>query len=862
MTKRKSNLPLFSAALVLALASQAQAEPGQSQEITFALPPMPLGDALRQVARETRRNLVVDDELIAGKTAPAISGRFTADQAVDKLLAGSGLSSRTVDGTVIISGPREAAVDTTAADPSKAAEDIVVTGSRIRGAPVASPVIRLTQDAMRDRGESTVAEAARTIPQNFGGGQNPGVGNNVPAASGVNVGSATTINLRGLGSDATLTLINGHRLSYSASRQAIDISSLPLGAVDRIEVVPDGASALYGSDAVAGVANIILRRDFDGIETSARVGGATDGGDFEQRYGVVGGARWGGGGFIATYEFGRTSAIVGKDRSYTAKQSPGLTLFPKLQNHSATLSAHQALGGNLSFEVDGLYNDRRSDSSYALNPAGDVTLSGARFLYHVKSFVVAPTLRFSPGLNWRFFLTGSYGQDHTFYDVTSYFSGLVFKSVGNCYCNSGKSAEVGGDGTLLRLPAGSVKLAAGAGYRGNRLVRFNGADADTNIAKSQNSYYAYGELSVPLVAPEQGIRFVDRLQLSGALRYEHYPRVATVVTPKVGLIYAPGPDADIKASWGRSFRAPTLYQQYEASLAVLDYPASLGGVGFPPNATALTLEGGNPDLKPERATSWSATLGLHPRNLDGARLELSYFNTRYRDRVVAPITFLSQALSDPLYADRLTFNPSAALLDAIIADATSFGNATDAPYDPNNVAVFIDNRNVNAGFQRIRGGDLLFSYTKSLAGNGGVLSADLNATYLESEQQLDSTQPILPMAGIIFHPPHVRARADLNWTNGPLTLTGGTTYIGGVKDTRQNPSVRIDGMTTFDLTLRYQDKSATGWQRGLGATLTIQNLFNAKPNRIATTRPSDAPYDSTNYSAVGRFVAASLVKKW
>ena len=83
MTKRKSNLPLFSAALVLALASQAQAEPGQRQEITFALPSMPLGDALRQVARETRRNLVVDDQLIAGKTAPAISGRFTADQAVE-----------------------------------------------------------------------------------------------------------------------------------------------------------------------------------------------------------------------------------------------------------------------------------------------------------------------------------------------------------------------------------------------------------------------------------------------------------------------------------------------------------------------------------------------------------------------------------------------------------------------------------------------------------------------------------------------------------------------------------------------------------------------------------------------------------
>ncbi|MFX4466449.1 TonB-dependent receptor plug domain-containing protein, partial [Acinetobacter baumannii] len=89
----------------------------------------------------------------------------------------------------------------------------------------ASPMIRLDQKDMRDAGQSSVAEVVRNIPQNFGGGQNPGVGNNVPAASGINVGSASTINLRGLGSDATLTLLNGHRLAYNGSRQGIDVSA-------------------------------------------------------------------------------------------------------------------------------------------------------------------------------------------------------------------------------------------------------------------------------------------------------------------------------------------------------------------------------------------------------------------------------------------------------------------------------------------------------------------------------------------------------------------------------------------------------------------------------------------------------------
>src|SRR3546814_10273297 len=102
----------------------------------------------------------------------------------------------------------------------------------------------------------------------------------------------SALNLRGLGPDATLTLFNGHRVAYDAIGQGVDISAVPLAAVDRIEVLTDGSSALYGSDAVGGVANVILRRDYDGAVASARVGGATDGGDFEQQYNLVTGRRW------------------------------------------------------------------------------------------------------------------------------------------------------------------------------------------------------------------------------------------------------------------------------------------------------------------------------------------------------------------------------------------------------------------------------------------------------------------------------------------------------------------------------------------------------------------------------------------
>lgn len=140
-------------------------------------------------------------------------------------------------------------------------------------------------------------DVIRAIPQNFSGGQNPGVGANLPGGKNLDVGGGASINLRGLGGDATLTLLDGRRLSFDAALQSVDVSAIPFGAIERIEIVPDGSSALFGSDAVAGVANIILRRNFDGLETTARLGGSTDGGRRKTRRSVADGffLAWGNG---------------------------------------------------------------------------------------------------------------------------------------------------------------------------------------------------------------------------------------------------------------------------------------------------------------------------------------------------------------------------------------------------------------------------------------------------------------------------------------------------------------------------------------------------------------------------------------
>src|SRR5687767_14354076 len=98
---------------------------------------------------------------------------------------------------------------------------------------------------------------------------------------------AASVSLRGLGADATLVLVNGRRVAISSFAENIttnfvDINTIPVAAIERVEVLKDGSSAVYGSDAVAGVINVILRKDFEGFETSAGFGN-TSGGDYEEQ---------------------------------------------------------------------------------------------------------------------------------------------------------------------------------------------------------------------------------------------------------------------------------------------------------------------------------------------------------------------------------------------------------------------------------------------------------------------------------------------------------------------------------------------------------------------------------------------------
>jgi iron complex outermembrane receptor protein len=288
-------------------------------------------------------------------------------------------------------------------------EAIVVTGSSIRGVPpVGSNLIGVSRDDIKIIGATTTPDLLASVPQlnSF---------NTAPRANNAGAGSFAP-GLRSLPASATLPLLNGHRVvAGGANETNPDFPFLPDLAIERVEIVADGASSIYGSDAIAGVVNFITRKRYSGVELSTRYGAADD----YHTFSISGltGREWGGGSILAAYQYSENGNVTGADRDYrvvdfrpfggvdargtscpapnvlvgaTVYAAPALApnttnycdvgapvdLVPASRLHSAFLSARQELGERVTLWGDLLYSDRK-DSVRAAIPAQTVFLTAA-----------------------------------------------------------------------------------------------------------------------------------------------------------------------------------------------------------------------------------------------------------------------------------------------------------------------------------------------------------------------------------------------------------------------------------------------------------------------------------------------------
>jgi len=212
---------------------------------------------------------------------------------------------------------------------------IVVTGTSIRGvAPVGSAIVGLGEEELSARGATTLTEAVRQLPQIFNLGISESNFSPTNNANANRTGGAG-VNLRGLSPEATLILLDSRRVPPAGGGNAsyFDPSVIPSFAIQRIEVMADGGSAIYGADAVGGVVNLLMRRRYDGAQFMARYG-VGDGIDQQVLNGLVG-KDWGSGSAWLAAEFNHRDPLAAADRSfYTDDMRPwgGPDLRPTQSN--------------------------------------------------------------------------------------------------------------------------------------------------------------------------------------------------------------------------------------------------------------------------------------------------------------------------------------------------------------------------------------------------------------------------------------------------------------------------------------------------------------------------------------------------
>jgi iron complex outermembrane receptor protein len=206
-------------------------------------------------------------------------------------------------------------------------ERVEITGSsikRIEG-ETALPVQVITREDIQRTGASNVEQLLQTISAAASS-----QALTASSASGATTGGISSVSLRGLSSLRTLVLINGRRVApygqgFTGDSVSVDVNSIPLAAIERVEVLKDGASAIYGSDAIAGVINFILRKDFKGMEVTGEYGDTTDGGARLQRitgaygYGDLGKDRFN---VMVVASYQKEDPLFGRDRKFA---SSGIT---------------------------------------------------------------------------------------------------------------------------------------------------------------------------------------------------------------------------------------------------------------------------------------------------------------------------------------------------------------------------------------------------------------------------------------------------------------------------------------------------------------------------------------------------------
>lgn len=466
----------------------------------------------------------------------------------------------------------------------------------------------------------------------------------------------------------------------------------------------------------------------------------------------------------------------------------------------------------------------------------------------------------------------------------------------------------GADGPLFSLPGGKVRLAVGGEVTHDDLFS-NSTNLTSTATVSSTPIMlptsgrrtvasAYGELYVPLVGDENRFALAQKLDLSLAVRYDHYSDFGGTVNPKFGVNWKPANWITLHGTYGTSFRAPTLgdINPYIGA-AVVGAPTVAGStlvgasnVVATTNYASLTTVGGHAGLQPETARTFSFGFEIDPPALRGLHLQLGYYNIDYKHRIDTPANnagFPANLNASPLYDSYVIYNPTfyptrstvtQAQFDALLAaKLASTTPAISNPPPVSTIVALIDGTRSNSGTLNTSGLDFIAHYAWDT--KVGTFKVGVSGTYVFTYkyQQVPggSTYDYVNVFSTIGSPLRFHARGQAGWTgygfsaNAYVNYENAYSYPNGVNfPTNLLPAGvaagsygRISPYTTFDLALSYDTRDGgSKLFRNVAFRIFVTNLFDRSPPFVLNS--INALFDPTEASQIGRTVSLQLTKRW
>ena len=697
--------------------------------------------------------------------------RYMAGASLLALIASAGAAQAAADATV-------------AADTGATVSEVIVTGTRqtgVRAVDSAAPIQVVGGEALKNVGQPNLIQ---TLSQNLPSFNAQGYGADTAALT-------LSAALRGLSPNDTLVLIDGKR-RHGTSNLAVDngspytgnasadLSFIPVGAIDHVEVLQDGAAAQYGSDAIAGVVNIILKNADHGGSLEVNAGQYYEGDGKSISWTLNKGfSLWGKGFFNVTLE---------QDYHDHSKQgSCDIRFFNPLANCALTdtnpadagiihapgypdvnyiygdpmyntykLFANMGydLGDGVQFYANGSYGHRDSQGyenyrkpSKIIDEAGDISSEPFPFGFDPREAIREQDYAFTFGLkgktfDWNWDLSTTYGNDRdgvftlnsanldlfqaTGATPTQFYDGIFEASEWTSNLDISRDFAVGlasplnvafgGEARRNTFLIGSGDPASYFGAGAQSYPGFSPADAGSH---SRTNYSAYVDLAVD---PVTGLH----VDLAG--RYEDYSDFGQTEVGKVTLRYDFNPMIAIRGTVSNGFRAPTLAEEYYTSVNV---SPSFALVQLPPDGDAAATAGFN-KLKPELSNNYSVGVVLHP--VDRLQVTIDLYQINIHDRIINSGTLLGTLCSSQLTNGACAPGDLTVVSQGVNNAIAATGQKLDSGLSYTGINIFS-----NAASTRTRGIEATATYASDFGDYGHVnWSAGFNYT----ETDITNLEPL------------------------------------------------------------------------------------------------------------------------